>query len=257
MADSSLGISADVGFAELTRSVSNARNRAAVLFLPHAGGDHNSYRVIAGHIREAAVFGAVYPGRLAGAATGPMDIAGVANKVAESFPWEAFERVMIVGHSMGGLIAHALCAALELRDYQPDRVIISSTVPPRPALIGDLLPTESGAVLQHIVALGGTPPELLDSAWFREEYIPMITSDYQAVNDYMTTAPPIVQSDLQLFSADQDASTSPEAMLGWREYTTGGATVTTFPGGHFYILEHPSTVAKYLNFQPYEQRSTS
>ncbi len=250
MTDSATSVT-QVGFAELTRPDGDSRrDRDAVVFLPHAGGDHNSYRAIAGHVQEARVFGAVYPGRLADDGDRTMDIAGVANGFAEAFHWDAFDRVMIVGHSMGGLIAHSLCATLEDRGYQPDGVIISSAIPPMSGLLGGPLPTEPVAVLEHIVALGGTPAELLNSAWFREAYLPMIAADYRAVNEYMTTTPPVVRSRLQLFSSDRDASISPDAMLGWREYTTGGLVATTFAGGHFYLFEDPATVAGHFSFTP-------
>lgn len=236
--------------------LSNGRNETrrfsdAIVILPHAGGDPNPFRAIAKHILNAQVIGAIYPGRLTEDAPGMMDIFGVAKAFADFFEWDKFERVTIFGHSMGGLVAHALCGELESRNYRPHRVVISSAIPPAANKRGDLLPTESDGILRHIIALGGTPDELLKSAWFHDTYLPMIAADYRAVNKYAECTPPVVKSPLEVFTADQDLSISATAIERWSEYTTGPTSLTTFVGGHFYLFDDPACVATHLDPNPH------
>lgn len=227
--------------------VESSEVHRATVILPHAGGDPYAYRPLAKLIPDSRVVGVVYPGRLTQEPAANIDLVRIARDFADSFAWTAYDEVTIFGHSMGGLVAHALCAELERRAYKPHRVIVSSTRAPLVDRRVERLPTDPVDILDHIVALGGTPQELVDSEWFRETYVPIIAADYDAVNSYMSTPQPVLDTDLELYVSDRDPSLTITDMCAWHRCTNGTTTTTTFSGDHFYLFDDPAGVAEIMS----------
>lgn len=236
--------------------IDSYQSHTATIILPHAGGDPYAYRALAKLITDSRVVGVVYPGRLTQEQTESIDLAQVARDFADTFEWTAYDQVTIFGHSMGGLVAHALCAELERRHYKPHRVIVSSTQAPSIDSRAERLPTNPVDILDHIVALGGTPQELLDSEWFREAYLPMIAADYRAVNRYLSMPQPVLDTDLELYVGNRDPSLTVSDMSAWHRYTNGTTTTTTFSGDHFYLFDDPAAVAETMSL-PVRQKGTT
>jgi pyochelin biosynthetic protein PchC len=186
-------------------------------------------------------------------------------------PWAIF------GHSMGSAVAYEVCLELARRRkavpatpcVPPMLVIASGSRPPswraenriavpaaaaaessEPATLQyaasppdqvHLLSDE--AFIEHLTALGGTPPEVLANRELMEFILPFLRADFQLINTYQPStlvsdedghSPPL-SAPLLVLSGRQDIGCPPQASRDWAVVTSGTAEVHEFDGGHFFI----------------------
>lgn len=223
-----------------------------LFLLSHAGGN-------------AVAYAALFPALARQVALVPLDLPGHGKRMGEPLLEAVPDMVRdlrtrilpelagadsyaLFGHSMGGILAHALTAALlEAGDPVPAHVFISSTCTPGrhhipqgfPGLADQELWRESAAYFGGMVDLIASSPELMSL------FAPILRADLKAVLDWSPSRLAAVDSSLTVLCGDADI-VDLQDMEVWRRYTTADFASHVLPGGHFHLLERPGTVEEML-----------
>jgi pyochelin biosynthetic protein PchC len=91
--------------------------------------------------------------------------------------------------------------------------------------------------------LGSGNAGLLDDPDMRSVFLPAVRDDYRIVQSYVPRAGgPLLRTDVTAFVGRQDEAVGVGDAGAWAGATRGRFTLRTFPGGHFYLGEHPDHV---------------
>ncbi|MFB9330269.1 thioesterase II family protein [Paenibacillus aurantiacus] len=147
----------------------------------------------------------------------------------------------LFGHSMGALLAYELTRRIaECGERMPRHLIVSGLKAPQ--LINrawePLSHLPDHQLKARLIEMGGTPQEVLDHEELMQLFLPIIRADFRLLDEYVHESKEKLEVPMTVLTGDQDRMTEDE-MLDWRELTNGHCELHTFPGGHFYIADHP------------------
>lgn len=216
--------------------------RRRLLLFPHAGGGGLSGRALLHPGTEVLVHRR--PGRESrmGDPT-PVSVRGAVDEaLAVLLPVLDADDVptAVLGHSFGALLAAEFTAALDrLRPGRLERVVLSAkATPPAPDPQLAAIMEDDGALAAWLLALGGTPEELLTDPGLREMVLAPLRADLRASLSY-DGEPPHLASPVLLVHAREDGGATAEAMAEWARCTSGPVRTLEVPGGHHGLYEHP------------------
>ncbi|MGW8952652.1 thioesterase II family protein [Streptomyces sp. NPDC055709] len=209
---------------------------------PHAGGWPFFFQSWSKELTDFEVYSVCYPGRAEPVAEEPVrELVPMARLIAEETAASADgRRLVLFGHSMGAIVAYETARALEARDCQVDRLIVSGARAPQLMAAGSpKVPRGEQAVIETVTELGGTDPELLRDPDFRELLLPAITADFEMLGAYVQTDRAPLECAVTALVADADPRVTVAEAAAWRESTRGPFRLRTVPGGHFYLASDP------------------
>lgn len=154
----------------------------------------------------------------------------------------------LFGHSMGGILAHALTVALQDDSRaMPQQVVISSTCTPGRHHISPLLPSLPDEALwaQSARYFGGMQNQIATSRELMALFAPILRTDLKAVLDWSSPRSEAVDAPITAVCGDKDIVDEADVQV-WRRYTTADFVSAVLPGGHFHVLEQSAGVEKIL-----------
>lgn len=211
----------------------------ALLVLPHAGGNAHAYadwrdllppgvRLLIGQ----------YPGRGARFADPlPESIDDLAGPIVESLPDAA--NLVVLGHSMGSLVAFEVARRLTERGTPPKALIASACRAPHLPNQAPVFPAtlDDDALVAAIKARGGTQDGILDEPELREIILPAIRADFAVDDDYRHFGETALACPIAVIGGEADPIVPVETLATWTTATTAAVTVQTLPGDHFYFQQ--------------------
>ncbi|MFG2942371.1 thioesterase II family protein [Streptomyces sp. NPDC048282] len=215
---------------------------------PHAGGAAPYFvpvaRAMAG---DTDVLAVQYPGRQERRqepCLGSIDeLARAAVNALE--PW--LDRpVTLFGHSMGAMVAFEAARLLERDGRAPQGLVVSGRRAPtcvRPARDLVHLRDDEG-LMAEIRRMDGTDDRILADEELLRMILPVIRSDYRAVEGYRYRPGPLLSCPVLALIGDTDPQVTREEAQSWAEHTTGRFDITVFPGGHFYLNSQGEAVIR-------------
>jgi surfactin synthase thioesterase subunit len=218
-----------------------------VVCFPHAGGTAQFFRPLADALYpDIEVLAVQYPGRQdrrrEPVAT---DLRALARRLApELARLPGTDLLAFFGHSMGSLIAFETAALGEAGNGpRPDVLIASgSRAPAHPRT--DALDLDSDqAVIEEVLALGGTAPAVLADEDLRQLILPVIRGDYRALRAYSAAEGARLRCPITVMTGLSDPRVTLAQAQRWQDNTTGRFEVRTFTGGHFYLAGRETEVA--------------
>lgn len=228
--------------------MTSEQQRTTLFFLPYAGGTATIYR------RWSEQLGSSIE-------VVPLDPAGRGARFGEPFHPSVADalhdlkrraaaaihgRYAIFGHSMGALLACELARELAASSLPPPaHLFLSGKPPPHVLSPRPVHALPDAEFLRHVVAMGGTPREVLENDELVELFLPILRADYRMTETYV--APPTfvpLDCSVTFFFANADATLSREHVEGWRRYTVREFRVLEYDGGHFFLLEHGRELAR-------------
>ncbi|ATQ70970.1 MULTISPECIES: thioesterase II family protein [Methylosinus] len=179
------------------------------------------------------------PGR--GKRFGERPIAVMADLVArvteDVRPW-VDAPLALFGHSLGAIIAAEVGRACDGMGAPPIWIGVSGRIAPAlPPTRRSLHEYDDAALLEELLALGGTPQRLGDSPEFLQLFLRNARADLAAVESYEPEAARArCACPMTAFAGTKDPWAPPKVMEAWEQETTGSFRLRQFEGGHFYFF---------------------
>ncbi|WUI02381.1 alpha/beta fold hydrolase [Spirillospora sp. NBC_00431] len=206
--------------------------------LPHAGGSAVFFRPWAKEVNPAVEVHAVqYPGRADRLGEPLIDDADrVARIIAGEMAPLIDRPAAVFGHSMGAVLAYEVTRLLQERGTPPVHLFVSGTRPPHDRDDVPVSERDDDALVDEILALGGTDAEVLRNAELRALVLPYVRNDFALLEKYVHRAGTRLTVPITAIIGDADTHVSEEQATGWADVTDGGFAMTVLPGDHFYLV---------------------
>lgn len=227
------------------------REAALLLCFPHSGGAASVFRplaeVIAGRL---CVVGVQYPGRQERFQEAVVtDLHDLASQIAAVLRKSLLPQpVIFLGHSMGALVAYEV--AQRLHNGVPAALVVSGCPAPSSTPSRSNHKLEDSALIERLIALGGTEAAVLSHPSMRALLLPMIRGDYQASETYRPTDAAPLTCPLIALAGDGDPAVDAADMRAWERHTTGPSHMEILTGDHFFVFGHWAYIADIIAHLP-------
>lgn len=219
-----------------------------IVCLPHAGGGANFIRSLLPYMTtNADVWSFEYPGHLGRLAEPPApSLEALANEICAAVLNQRLNRPVVFGHSMGGKVAFEAALLLEAMGKEVHTLIVSGCEPPESRPRRQLSTASRAELINEIASMGGVPQLVLESNDFLKLFLDVIRNDYRLLENYRRTPLARLKCPILVLSGEADSTARSTEMAAWVRSTAANTRFITFPGGHFFPMEHPSMVAAEL-----------
>ncbi|MFT4295994.1 MAG: alpha/beta fold hydrolase [Micropruina sp.] len=214
------------------------RGRQLILF-PYLGGFGASYNALIPRLSPGwDVWSVNPPGH--GPSAGP-PIARLAplvdRYVAEIGPMLRPGAVFF-GHSMGGIVAYCVLAALGRRRRRtlPGALVLSACRAPRDLPPGAWQQATDDQLLDHLIGLGAIPEQIATDRSLVEFFLPAFRADYGVLEDARGLRPAPLDVPSWLILGDRDPQTPAGTPRAWQDYLVPRLRLRVLAGeGHMYV----------------------
>ncbi|MER7418291.1 alpha/beta fold hydrolase [Micromonospora peucetia] len=220
-------------------------DRPQMFCLPYAGGSANGYdRWLPLLSRALDIWVAELPGRGTRFHLPPAsDVGELTGQLLDEIEPMLAQQVVLFGHSMGATLALELALRLQARGAPLSCLVVSGQPAPGWPRDDRLHLLDDARLTVAMKAMGGTPPEVFDSAELLELMLPILRADLHMVENHRFTPGAAVRCPLVAYGSVDDPDATGPAIAGWAELTEGTFESRMFPGDHFYFQQHPEAVA--------------
>ncbi|MEY9933129.1 pyochelin biosynthetic protein PchC [Catenulispora sp. GP43] len=221
-----------------------------LVLLPHSGGSAQAFGRWRGSFPAGVrVLAAQYPGR-ASRTSEPHagTVRDIAAELAAALEPES-GRLGVFGHSLGAYVGFELCRELERAGRPPAVFFPSAAVPAHHDRGWGSSPADltDGELLGELREYGGTPDGLEEFPDMLSLALGVCRADLTLAYEYSPGPGPwALSAPIVALGGDADTVVSPAGLRGWGDLGTGPFEVHTFPGNHFYHLEHTAAVTRIL-----------
>jgi pimeloyl-ACP methyl ester carboxylesterase len=221
------------------------------VFIHGAGGTHQHWLYQVRDLSQAPVYAIDLPGHGRSEAPGRASIREYASWLVDFLDAVELEKVVLVGHSMGGAIA--LCTVLSFPDRIAGLGLVATGARLRvsPTLL-DTIQQEPKAAARAIctAAFGsGVPPQTLQQGMQQMESVPtrVLLGDFRACDEFdvMSRLGKIATPTLVLCGT-RDALTPAKYSIYLQDHISGAQLCLVEGAGHMVMIERPREVLKPL-----------
>jgi surfactin synthase thioesterase subunit len=151
------------------------------------------------------------------------------------------ERLCFFGHSLGALVAFEVARELRRRGRDlPDALCVSGAGAPEAARS---LPTvhrlPDGELLATLAErYEAIPRIILDDTELTGFYAGLLRADISMLETYRYVSEPRLSCPIFAFAGSHDRVATLDSVALWREQTSAGFDLQSFPGGHFFLRDH-------------------
>jgi len=225
----------------------NRKPLVRLLCFPHAGAGASSFNGWPKYLAsDIDLVKAQLPGREDNAALPPLT--RMEDLIPELLP--QVETLLdaplaIYGHSMGALVAFETVRALRRRGHGlPVALFVSGRRAPQKPLRRVMLHElpEDGLVA-HLRKMGGTSSAILESAKWRQRYLPTMRADLQLSDIYRYREEAPLACPLYAFLGERDDEMHREDWEAWSEQAAGAFERRLLPGGHIFSANEQALLA--------------
>ncbi|MER5852447.1 alpha/beta fold hydrolase [Streptomyces sp. NPDC002012] len=212
---------------------------------PHAGGGASSFHSFARALGpQVEVLAVQYPGRQDRRHEPPLPrLSELADRTAQALlaspggaPYALF------GHSLGALVAYETARRLDRAGATPHRLFVSARCAPTtgPGPTDQL--ADDAALLAEVRRLGGG--DALDDPEVQTLALPALRADYQALRSYTWQDGPGLRCPVTAMAGTEDPLCAPGDVTDWLRLSVVPGRSRVFPGGHFYLQDRVTEVAR-------------
>lgn len=225
-----------------------AESSLRLICFPHVGGSASFFLPLARALPDCIHVAAVqYPGRQDRLREPPLiEIAALADGAHEALLAECDVPTALFGHSMGATVAFEVARRLDqTNDACPIALFVSGCRAPALARgCWNRHQRTDAELVAELHRLGGTNWQLLADDAFRRVIVSAARADLTAVETYRHRPKPQLHCPVTALVGASDPLASISDVAAWRSCTTGPFEMHTFPGGHFYLVEHNEGLAE-------------
>lgn len=226
-------------------------HRTSLLVLPHSGGNAHAYAEWRAFLpADVRLLIGQYPGRGARFAEPlPEHIGDLVAPVVAALPADT-DDLVVLGHSMGSLVAFEVTRVLQAAGRTPRALIASACRAPSAANPSVVRPErlDDDELVAAIKERGGTDDGILDDPELREIVLPSIRADFAIDDVYRCTDTDArVDCPITVIGGTEDPVVPVECLDRWAELTDHAFRVELMPGGHFYFQQRLDAFAAHVN----------
>lgn len=179
-------------------------------------------------------------------------IEAVACEAAAEIKKYSDRKIIFTGHSMGGIVAYYAAYLLkDLYNIKVERLFITASIPDLGLYIrGNYGSSEhfcDSRFCEMLLKFGAVDKRVMKVRGFREQFLPMIRSDFQLIENYRADLAHIIDSDITVFCGDCDHIANKATCREWKKFTNGKVSVTECTGDHFFIKNHVQEICSEIN----------
>ena len=218
----------------------------ALVCLPCAGGAATSFTPVQRHLPPGWRMVAVNPPGHGFDRTPPLDrIDAMVDAFEATLGPLLDERAVIVGHSLGGLVAWHLVRRLEDRGGRIRALFVCASKGPQRVLDQAWSGLGDDALIAELDAIGGVPEVFRDNLEDFKPFLPAIRADFLALERYRHVDRGTVAAPMWVVAGADDGFASPNRV---REWTSCGASAefVVRPGGHFFLQSQAGAFVQWL-----------
>jgi external thioesterase TEII len=160
-------------------------------------------------------------------------------------PAEVFADSVLLGHSLGGLVALATALELHRRGAPVPGLILSAVRPPHCKGYVPFTSLDDRQLLETMIELGGVPAEWADEPETFDLFKDSLRADFRAFESFEAPRP-LEGSPTFVVGAYQDVVCRPEHVFEWTRYCPG-CQIDFVPGEHLFIQSPPERFVSMLN----------
>ncbi|GGM84205.1 thioesterase [Longimycelium tulufanense] len=230
-------ISADDGL-WFRRYHTSGEDGLQLVCFPHAGGSASFFRPLSGALSPMVeVLAVQYPGRQDRRAERRLEnISELADATFDALTSRLDRPTALFGHSMGAVLAFEVANRMEHRKGTvPVRLFASGRRAPSRYVEENVHQRDDEALVAELRNLSGTDTRLLDDEEVRHMILPVLRSDYKAVETYCCPPDRSVGCPITVLVGDADPRVARKDAEAWAEHTAAGLDLHIFSGGHFYL----------------------
>lgn len=208
---------------------------------PHAGGSASFFFPLSHALPPSVEMVAIqYPGRQ-DRRTEPCltSIEELAGAIMQPLLTWLDKPVALFGHSMGASIGFEVAYRLEDEGVAPAALFASSRrAPSRHRDEEQMHLRDDKGLIAEIKALNGTDVQAIDDEDILRMVLPAIRADYRVAETYRWQPKRPLRTPIHAHIGESDPKVTPDEAQAWQTHTTAAFSLTTYPGGHFYINNH-------------------
>jgi len=150
--------------------------------------------------------------------------------------------LVLVGHSLGGVLCHEITLRLEAAGRPVDLLVVSAARPPglNRMLPEQVLAMDRDAWRSELSGNGFGEQHQMARTDVLDLVIPILRADYLLMSRHHRSGG-VVTCPLLAIGGDRDRRVTPDHLTAWRELTSGEFTTAVLPGGHFYYRDQLAT----------------
>jgi medium-chain acyl-[acyl-carrier-protein] hydrolase len=250
---------------ELTRSRSTAawvnvdrsrKTRLRVFCIPYAGGGPHVFQPWTRAFSDGVEICPVHlPGRATRLHEPPFRRLGpLVDTLYDGIASALDTPFMLLGHSMGALIAFELARALRRRQApRPEHLIVCACHAPQLPLTQPILHSlPDDEFIGALRTLQGTPEAMLQHPDAMKMIGPGLRADLEVFETYRYEPAAPLDCPIQAFGGLADARATAGEIDAWRAQTTASFAAQHLPGGHFFLQQSGGLFVRLLSSLAYE-----
>ncbi|MEV6986106.1 alpha/beta fold hydrolase [Sphaerisporangium sp. NPDC051017] len=222
----------------IRRPPRDAEPRVQLLCFHYAGGGTSSFQQWIGKIPEWVDLRLIQlPGRENRFRERPYSaMRPLVQALADELATVLCPPFLLFGHSMGARVSFALTHELVARGLPlPELLVVSGT--PAPSVTdwkhAHHLPEKE--LIEHLIHLGGVPPQVVENPALLELMLPVIRCDLQLSETSVLTYPRPLDVPILALAGEDDVIAPPEKVQPWGKETSGPFEFVVLPGNHFFL----------------------
>ena len=154
----------------------------------------------------------------------------------------------LFGHSLGAIVSFELAREIRRRlGRLPVCLFVSAGRAPQIRSRHRTIHTlDDAEFLEEMRRLNGTPSEILASPELMRILLPILRADFTVGETYAYSPEPPLACPIVSMGGEQDPRVSRGDLEAWREQTSGGFSLQTFSGDHFFLNTNRGRLLQFL-----------
>lgn len=221
---------------------SRPQARKRLICFPHAGGGASYFRRWSRQLPASVeLVAAQYPGREDRLSEPVIDVmerlsaalAGALGELSSLHPLP----FAFFGHSMGAVVAYAVCHELERRGERlPEHLVASACEAPTRLPPGELHLSSDERMREELLSVDASSGALAANPELAGLVLPAVRGDYKLLETWRPPRRAPLAVPISAWLGTEDTSLAEEDADAWRDSTLGEFELRRFEGGHFYLM---------------------